>query len=78
MSSRKFVYGYSAIMVGGLVSLTAHSPATGFLVGGATAALSFLHGALVPSGPSSEMTELLAGDDFRRRWRSLSTDGDRT
>lgn len=78
MSSRNFVYGYSAVMVGGLVSLAADSPATGFLVGGATWALAFLHGALVPAGPSSETTELLAGDDFRRRWRSLSTGGDRT
>ena len=66
-----------AVTVGGLVSLAADSPGTGLLVGGATWALAFRHGALVPAGPTWRRRTSWPRH-FRRWWRSLSTCGDRT
>jgi hypothetical protein len=56
-------------MVGGLLSVFAHSPTAGFLVGASTWGLAHLYGRagrhFVEDGAH------VVADDFRRRWHAL-------
>ena len=63
------VYGYLALMSGGIVSLATHSFRTGLLVGALILMLSWLYGR---TGRSfTQHGSSLGPDDFHRRWRSL-------
>ena len=69
MGLRNFAYGYTAVMVGGLLSVAVHSPRAGFLVGASTWGLAHLYGRagrhFVEDGAH------VVADDFRRRWHAL-------
>lgn len=77
MGVLSFGYGYAAVLVGGLLSLTGHSPTTGVLVGVFGWALACFYGTLVLSR-TARLAESAgshgAADDFTRRWRSLAAD----
>jgi len=70
---RNSLSGYAALMAGGITSLTSHSPKAGVLAGVATWVLAHLYGSFAPTpGSAAHDRAHAAGEDFRRRWHSLS------